>query len=292
MSLVTVLANGIPLSGWLEVHVDQAHDKVSGQAMIKMSAQPGIVLPMHVGDSAIVLIDGQPVLTGHVHEVFGDLDISHHHNNVVCRDNTQDFIDSTVGPGLKIQPPVTLQQLITQTLGVMGLSHIGVIDNIRPDPYQQGEQVSASIDDRGFSFIDAWAQKRQVLLHTDGKGNIVIDRNQRLRGAGYLLSTYGDDPLNNVQRSQYRNSDLNRHNLVAVNGQKSTNDKNWWESKSKGEPTAQADPLQKNWGTASCTDVRGERRLHCRGSKGFLEVHRINRPVGALTRPKHGASNT
>lgn len=268
MAKVVVTANGSPFTGWVEVTVDQAHDKVAGQAHVKMSELPGNPLPMRIGDFAQVLIDKRPVITGYVREVDGELVEHSHYINATIRDQTQDLVDSTIGPKLKLKPPITLQQMAQQTIGVMGLN-IPVIDNIGPPPYEHGEQISASIDDRGFKFLDDWAQKRQVLFNTDGKGSLVIDRNRKLRAPAMLMSTFEDNPANNVKKSKYRNSDLDRHNSVAVNGQKSTNDKDWWQSKQKGEATAQANPLQKNWGLALDSAVRSQLKLHARGTKGL-----------------------
>jgi prophage tail gpP-like protein len=271
MAEVVVLANGMPLSGWLEVHIDQAHDKVAGQATVKYTEQPANPLPMKLGDKCQVLIDGRPVVTGHVHEVDGELDEHSHTINATARDKAQDFIDSTVGPKLKLKPPISLKKMTEQTLQTMGLGDIGVIDNIGPDDFKEGEQMSASIDEHGFDFIDKWAQRRQVLMNSDGKGNIVIDRNrkQRAPAGAALICLNENSAINNVLKSKYRNSDLNRSNKTAVNGQKSTNDKDHWQSKAKGEATGQANPLQKNWGTADDTSIRPQRRRHMRGSQGL-----------------------
>lgn len=270
MAEVTVIASGGPMAGWLEVHVDQAHDKVAGQATVKLSEQPGVPVPMRLGDEVKILIDGRPVLTGYVHEFSGEHDDKHHTMTCVCRDQTQDLIDSTVGPKLKLKSPITLQQIGEQVTRTMGLNKIKVIDNIGPEPFREGEVVSAAIDDKGFHVLDQWAQKRQVLWNTDGKGNLVIDRNRRQRapGAG-LIKMFQDSPLNNVKRASFRNSDLERHNSVAVAGQKSSNDPDYWESRPKNERAGQSGPMQKNWGRAHDGEVRPERRLHARGAKGL-----------------------
>lgn len=272
---VTVVVNGQPFQGWLEVHVDQGIDKAAGQATVKISELRGVPMPIKLGDKVQVLIGATPVITGFVHEFQGEIDKGdghgpgHHWMTCTVRDQTQDFIDSTVGPKLKLKTPIALKQVLRQTLDTMGLGHIGVVDHVNPDPYKAGEVVSAAIDDRGYAFGDLWAQKRQVLLGTDGKGNLTIDRNRRVRAGGALISLFEDSPLNNVKKSSFRNSDKDRHNTHAVNGQKSTTDREHWESKSKGEATAQADRVQKDWGAAHDTGVRSHRRLHTRGGKGL-----------------------
>lgn len=269
MSVVIVTCNGTPFAGWKSVTVEQSFDKAAGQCQIKFSELPPKPMPMKMGDKVQVLIDGRSVIKGHIHDFNGSLDFQSHDLNAVIRDQTQDFIDSTVGPKLRLKPPITLPDMARRTLGEMGLGHIGVIDNVGEEPFKEGEQISAAIDDRGFAFIDKWAQKRQCLMNTDGNGNLCFDRNQKKRGPGRLVSMFEDSPYNNVQKSQFRNTDTDRHHATSVNGQKSTNDKDWFESKNKGFDPAQSNPLQKNWGTAYDTGVRPERRLHARGAKGL-----------------------
>jgi len=268
MAEVTVVGLGGPLQGWEEVHVHRCFDKVSGQAQVKMSELPGRPLPLKLGDATAVLIDGRPVITGFVNEVHGTLSERSHEIVVTVRDKTQDFVDSTVGPKLKLKSPITPQQIVQRTLGVMGLP-IGVMSKAPAEPFQQGEQISAAIDERGFAFCDKWCQKRQLLMTGDGAGNIVLTRNIGLSLGGMLWSNFEDDPKNNVKSSSYRVSDLGRHNTHAVNGQKSSTDQSWWESKEKGEPTAQANPLQKNWGLGLDLAVRAARKLHYRGAQGL-----------------------
>lgn len=269
MARVDVIVNGLPLTVWKEVTIDRDYDKAVGQASIQFSEQPGKPCPMKLGDKCQVLIDGRPVVTGHAHDFYGDHGWENHPMTCVVRDKAQDAVDSTVGPKLKLKSPITLKQAAERTLGVMGLSDIKVIDEVGPEPFQKGEVISASIDDKGFSMLDQWAQKRQVLWGGDGKGNLVIQRNKQKRAPAYLTKLFEDSPVNNVKRGVFRNSDLERHNQVAVNGQRSPNDKDWWESKPKSERLGQADPTQKNWGSAYDTEVRPTRRLHARGSKGL-----------------------
>lgn len=271
MSNVTVLANGRPLDGWLEVNIERHFDKMTGQGTVQFSEQPGQPVPMRLGDVCQMLIDSTPVITGHVHEFFGEHDHHRHDMRCVVRDKTQDIIDSTVGPNLRLKSPISLKQLAERALRTAGLSGIGVVDNVNPEQFRDGEVISASIDDKIFHVLDQWAQKRQVLFRTDGKGNLVIDRNRKTRapGGARLIKLFEDSPVNNVLKAGFRNSDLNRHNQTHVAGQKSPNDKDYWEGKPKSEPGGQAGKMQKGWGTAQDGEVRGQRKMHARGVKGL-----------------------
>lgn len=267
---VVVIINGRPFAGWKKVSAKQSFEEASGEATLGISEQPGVPLPIHQGDTAQVLFAGRPVVTGFVRQISVGHEWQSHDIEVHIRDKTADMVQSTIGPNLpRFETPIALKDVLRQTLDTMGLSSIQVIDRVNPEPYQPAEVVTSSIDDRGFTFADRWAQKRQTLLNTDGKGNLVIDRNQKRRGPGYLHKGFEDDPLNNVLKEKYQTNDLDQANTTACSGQKSTNDKKHWESQAKGEASAQADPLQKHWGRAVNTAIRPELKMFYRGQPGI-----------------------
>jgi prophage tail gpP-like protein len=266
---VLVTLNGQTFGGWTHVQISIDFDQASSDCTLRMSPQPGQPLPIRMGDKVQVKCAGQAVITGHVHRVWGDHDMQSHVIQAQIRDKTQDLIDSTIGPKLDIDPPCSLKDVCDKTLKAMGLSGIKVIDKVGAKPFKQGEKVSGAIDDKGFAFLQDWAAKRQVVLNTDGNGNLVIAQNkgEQLAGA-YIHFGLPDDPRNNCTKSSFGIDDFNRHNAQAVSGQKSPNDREHWEKQAKGEPTAQAKEMSNRYGVAHDESVRPERRRHSRGGKG------------------------
>jgi prophage tail gpP-like protein len=260
---IIITVNGMGFSGWLEYTSQHAYDKAVGTLDLKISPQPGVPMPINLGDQIQAIVGGRPVLTGHVHDVTGDDDWGHDFRIIHARDKTQDFVDSTVGPQKMPAPPVTLQQVLQKTVSGMGLD-FSVIDNVNPEPFQNGEVPSASIDETGHAFGDRMARQRQVLLNTDGLGNLVIDRNMGLMGLGALFRGPPDTPGNNILKAKYHNTDLNRHNLHAVTSQHSTNDQQYWEGQPKNMAEAQSQPLSKQYDTCNDDTVRPQRRKHHR----------------------------
>lgn len=264
-----VVINGVPFGGWMGVQVTQTFDQAAGDGTLRMSPQPGVPLPVMLGDKIAVICANQPASTGHIHRIWGEHEISSHVIQAQFRCKTQDFVDSTIGPKLNVNTPVSLAQVARKTLAAMHLDGIGVIDMSNSEPFQKGEKVSGAIDETGHGFVDNWAKMRNVVQRTDGKGNLVLDRNngKRLAG-GYIHFGLPDDPLNNALKSSFGIEDFNRHNMNAVSGQKSPNDKNFWEGRPKGDPLAQAKTMANRYGVAHDTSVRPERRKHHRGGKG------------------------
>lgn len=265
-----VVANGGAYTGWTSATVSQDFDSASGECTLEITEQPGQPLPLNLNDDVQVIIGGRPVITGYVYSISGQHSFGTHTITLTIRDQTQSFIDSTVGPGVEFQPEVAVKDVLSGTLSKMGLSHIGVIDKVNPDKYKPGGEVPvAAVNDTGFNWLDKWTSKRNVLLNTDGKGNLVIDRNQEKMGPFILHKGPQDDPLNNVLEASFNNSLEGRHNQKQVAGQKSTNDLKHWEGRPKDDPPAQANPLSKNWGIAKDITVRADRKQHLRGGQGI-----------------------
>lgn len=266
---VLVILKGRPFIGWTKVEVTQSFDKASGDGKLTITELPGDPFPAKIGDPVVILFGRQPVLTGMVYSVDGDHDDENHAINLTLRDKTQDLVDSTLGPKHENKPPITLKQVCENTVGKMGVK-VGVVDKVSPEPFKSAEVVVGDIEHFGQQFLDNWAQKRQCVFNTDGKGNLVIDQNKGRMGPGYLYKSRDrDDPMNNVLKAQYKNTLKDRHNTNATSGQKSTNDKKHWESKDKGEKTAQAKPVATKWGVHHDTSVPTSRRRHARGRAGI-----------------------
>lgn len=266
---VVVMLNGRQFAGWQDVTVTQSFDKAVGDGKLKITEMPEDPFPAHIGDKIVVLMAGQPVLTGMVYSIDGNHDTGSHVITLTLRDKTQDLVDSTLGPKIENKPPCTLADVCKRTLGKMGIP-VGVVDRISPDPYKAAEVPVGDIEMFGHQYLDNWATKRQVVLNTDGKGNLVIDRNQGRTGPGMLhKSRDRDDPMNNVLKAQFKNSLQDRHNQNAASAQKSTNDEDHWESRPKGDPQAQAKPLSKHYGIENDTDIPTSRRRHFRTRAGL-----------------------
>lgn len=264
---IVVMVGSAGFGGWTKVSVDLEFGKASNVAKVTFTERPSNPFPARLNDPAVVLVNGTPVVTGHVDDIDGSHDWSGHEINVTIRDKTQDLIESTIGPKQEHKPPISLNDVCTKCIGLMGLG-IGVIDKVGPPPFRPYELVGGAIDTFGHDFLRNWANKRQVVLGTDGKGNLTIDRNLGRRGGGYLFKAFEDSPANNVLRANYRNSSKGRANKHSAAGQKSQADRNW-EKQAKSIAEGQANPMSKNLGEAYDTGMRPERKIYYRGRQGI-----------------------
>ena len=264
---VTVMINGAPFGFWTTASINIQFDTASNEATVSMSERPRDPLPVRLNDPAVVLIDGEPVVTGFVDDIDGDHGFQDHRINITIRDKTQDLIESTIGPKQEHKPPISLKKVCEKTIEQMELE-IAVKDFVNPSEFRPSEKVAGQIDVFGHDHLKNWANKRQCVLNTDGKGNLQIDRNRKRLFAGALFKAFEDSPQNNILASRYRNSSKNRANTHKAAGQKSPTDRHW-EGRPKDDAPAQANPISTNVGEAKDTAMRPSRRIHYRGRQAI-----------------------
>lgn len=265
---VEVILNGSAYDGWKQVTVSNSFEETTGESTLVISEQRGTPLPADIGDTVQIKLAGRPVVTGYVKQVDGSIAFGSHEITLQVKDKTDDLIKSTIGPGLNLKAPISLKDVAEKTIKEMGLD-IKVIDKVNAEIFKQGEVVSGSIDDRGQRFIDTWARKRGVVLNTNGEGDLVLNQNQKQRSSTKLISGSEDTEANNVLSSSYSNSEEGRSSKYSAVGQKSPNDKEFWESRPKGDPLGSAKAMQSQWGHAVDTAIRPQLKLHFRGGRGM-----------------------
>ena len=158
-------------------------------------------LPFKGGEACKVLVDGEPVVTGSIEVVDVDYDGGGHSINIQGRDKTGDILDSTISTLSDIRAPITLKSLIQKSIAHIG-ADISVIDNANPEPFNAAEDVSApEPGENVWDFIEAHARKRQVLLTSNGDGNVVITGPSGIKSAGALQNVLGAEDNNIIAGS-------------------------------------------------------------------------------------------
>lgn len=242
-------------------------EEASGELNVTISEQPGGPLPADIGDTCQLILANRSVLNGFVKTVEATTEFGSHDITLTAKDKTDDLIKSTIGPKLNLKAPISLKQVAEKTIKHMGLD-IKVIDKVGAEPYKQGEVVFGDIADRGQKFLDSWAKKRSVIINTDGNGDLVLNQNQK-ELSDYKLTSGPEGSINNIESSKYSNSEEGRSNEYNASGQKSPNDKEFWEGLSKGDAKGSAKQMATNWGKAIDTAIRPQLKLHFRGNQSM-----------------------
>lgn len=208
--------DGIEYSNFTSASCELRLDSLSNTFSFEAVAPGAQSLPFKGGEACKVAVDGETVLTGFIEVVSVSYDAGDHTINISGRDKTADLLDSTIddiddirGEGL------TLKILIEKVISQLGLD-IQVIDEVNPDPFSAAEDIAApEPGDNAFAFIEKYSRKRQVLLTSNGDGDVVIATNSGQTADGAVQHIV-DASDNNVLTSSFSYDTTGRYNAYKM----------------------------------------------------------------------------
>jgi prophage tail gpP-like protein len=175
--MITLEVKGNRFDGFTDISVFRSVEAISGSFSFSATNDDVTLFPIEAGDACRVFIDNEGVIDGFVESLQVSYDAGTHSIATSGRDKTADVIDSSVIGKKEFVGPVSLTDIITTALSQNEITGISVINKAGSiEGFKEGEFFSAEIGATVFEFIEKYARKRQVLLTTDGEGNIVLAR--------------------------------------------------------------------------------------------------------------------
>lgn len=217
--MIEIEVDGIRLTEFISARVTRSIATASGSFSVKIPARENQPVPIKVEQKVLILIDGCPAINGFIESVNIRYDSRSHSIDFSGRDRTADFIDSSVNSSLDITPPITLAALLQVTLANMGLSAISVIDDVSPEEFGEELDISAEIGQTGFEFIEPFSRARQVLLTSDGQGNLRLVRAGTRRSGSALVNKIDGGSQNNILSGSFSIDNSNRFNKYIAKSQ-------------------------------------------------------------------------
>lgn len=168
---------GMIYSNWIEATVERRLTAATGTFSFTAASDYKLPFPIPRGQAVTVLVNGKPVLTGFVDRISVSYDARGHSISIEGRDKTADIVDSKVDHKIEFKAPISLEEVARRTLSENGVTDVSVKNEVSGlEPFSEGDLISAHVGESLFEFIEKYARKRQVLVTTDGKGNLVLTR--------------------------------------------------------------------------------------------------------------------
>ncbi len=242
--MITIEIAGTKYEGFESVSISKNIETISGSFMLSATSSGSIGkanFPIRAGDPCKIFIKDEPIINGFVDSIGVRYDAGLHSLDVQGRDRTADVIDSTfltqrtfdasLDDPTFVPPPVgtasggifsagvNLETVIRATLDLEGsdgktteLAKIDVINEAGEiKDFSSEESVAAEIGQTLFEFFETYARKRQVLLTTNGNGDIVLARSKDVPLVSTVLQNkVGGGEANNIKSGvvKYDNKDL------------------------------------------------------------------------------------
>jgi prophage tail gpP-like protein len=167
--------NGQTFTDFISAQVLMSIETAASSFAFTSSAQIDNLFPIKEGDLVEILADDKLISTGHVEDVGVTYDAQSHTIEVKGRSLLADLIDSTVGSIKEFTGQVNLVDVARAVLDGLGLTSIKIINKAGTIKNFNAEDItSAETGKNAFEFVELYARKRQVLITTDGDGNMVL----------------------------------------------------------------------------------------------------------------------
>ena len=226
--MIQLEVNGQKFEGFIEASCKKSMDTFCSKFYFTASTETQAFAdyPIKRGALVKVIVDDNTWITGRIEELEVNYDDSKMTVQMHGRDVTSDILDSTIGPKIAINGPITLKRLIERVLSLSGITGIQVIDSVGGiEQFTETDILQPDIGSPVHSFIENYARMRQVLLITNADGNIEITRGKTDTVSGDLKNVI--DELNNIVSAKARFSDIRRFNQYVVHGQSNFSVLSW-----------------------------------------------------------------
>lgn len=219
MSMTTRL-NGKDYVNWKSGNVFRSMESVSSAFSFRSSADKDNVFPIKRGDAVEIAIDDIQVMSGFVEKINPDYTYDTHDIVIAGRDTLGDFIDSTVGTIKEFEGSVGLDKIARTVLDGINLQQVKVLiaDGLTINPFDAFDITSSDVGQKCFDFIESYARKRQVLVTTDGLGNLLLTRASTDVLPVILRNKVGGND-NNILGGSPSYDDSQRYNLYIARSQ-------------------------------------------------------------------------
>jgi prophage tail gpP-like protein len=167
--------DGKKFDGWKTVNFTKSIDKLCGSFSFTSSSTSQSSFPVKVGQSCKIVVEDTPMLNGWIEKISVNYDVDDHTITVSGRDRTNDVVDCQPDfSKLQFTPNISLKRITEKVLESLYLSDIKVIDRFNLKPFKK--ITTDGVGTKAFDFLQRYAKISQVLLTTNGEGNIVFER--------------------------------------------------------------------------------------------------------------------
>lgn len=218
MNEIVIEIAGIRYTGFTDISVTKTMDTMAGSFRFAATSDDVTVFPIKVGDSCSIIIVDVPIIKGFVEIVSVDYSAGSHSIIIEGRDKTADIIDSTLFGNIEITKGATLEKVIKKVLDDLDITDIEIINNVSGLQPFTNELESGKTGQNAFDFIQTYCRKRQVIVASDGLGNILIQRAGTNVIPVHLLNQKGGE-FNNIISSHVSYNHTQRFNSVKVKSQ-------------------------------------------------------------------------
>lgn len=219
MSKIYLEVSGVKYEGFKSLNFFKSIEHASGTFSFTAASQLTDPLPFKGQEKCRVVLGDKALITGFIDNVDYEYDDKNHSVDIQGRDKTADIIDDSIQGNVDFRAGISLQTLIFETLGLLNIRDIDVINSVPGlAAFTQEEMFVAKVGENAFDFLEKYCRKRGVLLTTNGDGDLVITRaGQQILNGVLVNQIFGLG--NNLKNGKISYDFTKRYNKYVVRSQ-------------------------------------------------------------------------
>jgi len=172
--MLKLYINGQQYLGYTDFRCYKSIKDFCGSFEITTSTEYQQDYPLKIGDAINVKVLEKNILTGYVDWIVKNIDSSNNNISIKGRSKTSDIVDSTLVSNNKNNKGIDFKVIIERILKSIGITNISVISKV--GVLKVLSYDTENVAENAFDFLEVMARKLNVLLTTNGDGNIEIVR--------------------------------------------------------------------------------------------------------------------
>lgn len=209
--------NQVPYTGCKLISIYKSMEDLSSSFTVEISRRDNKLQPNKFLNAIVTFsIENERIFTGYIEKLSNNMNDSDDTILLSGRDKLVDVIKSTIKKNLTFNSEISLMSLIQMTLSENNLSNIRVINNV-PDitPFSSTEIEATQVGQSIFEFLAKYAYKKQVLLSSNGFGDLVITRSSNTVN-GFLINDSVNKKSSNLKNRSYEYDNSERFHTYTI----------------------------------------------------------------------------
>ncbi len=212
--MITLTVAGVNYTDFVSASANNSLGTVSGTFNFEATSTATEVLPVKPGQTCSVLVDGVKVITGYVDVVTISYDSGSHSISISGRDKTADIVDCTMlASESDFSGKMSFKSLCETAIQKSGVTGVGVVDQANVKDFNAISLQSAAVGETIHGFLEKYARKRQVILTSNGDGDLVIAKPASLTAKTKLVNGI------NIKRANFTANVSSRYRAYVVKSQ-------------------------------------------------------------------------
>ena len=198
---ISIEVDGVKKVGFDSIGIKKSMTNAYSEFYFNIAPQQDLIIPYKEGDSCKIWIGDKLILSGYIETSSVAYSSGSHTINFSGRDVLCDFVDSSLTGNIDFKAPISIPQVLKILLPKYGLANAKIINqtglDLENDKFTNEEDISSEVGDNAFEFVKKLCLKKQVLIYSNGIGDIILTRAENAIFATSIKNEIGENGNNN-----------------------------------------------------------------------------------------------